>query len=182
MTHSRDKGKIPSETMCCNENQCCSFNGPISKTTATIARIVIGLLFIFSGLLKIGVFKGYGDPYAFASAVKAFHILHGDMILFTTFAIPWLEIICGSLLVIGFWTRAAAQVINLMLVIFIIAMITVIYRKLDVDCGCFGEYFGATVGYVSIIRNIVLIAITSIPVIVGPGYFAVSNICKTQPR
>ena len=51
--------------------------------------------------------------------------------------LPWVELLAGSLLILGVWKREAALVIALMLCIFLGAATSVLARGIDVEnCGC----------------------------------------------
>ena len=101
-------------------------------------RLALGGLFIFAAWVKLS------NPQDFAISIKAFEILDpktaGPVIQLATFALPWAELICGVLLILGLFTRPAAALLALQLVVFTAAIASVLYRKLDVECGCFGDY------------------------------------------
>jgi hypothetical protein len=54
-------------------------------------------------------------------------------------------------------------------------MLSVIARGLEVDCQCFGEYFGARVGWSSIARNVVFMAIAAPVFARGAGMLAIDT-------
>jgi len=154
-------------------------------------RVILGSLFLFSGLIKIGVFEGWGDPQGFAGAVHAFRMLHDDLIPFAAYAIPWTEVICGTCLILGVGARGAAALSIVMLLVFVVGMGSVLYRHLDVTCSCFGGHLAdklspiglgfvadileAKIGPVSIIRNVVLV-LMAIPIVRwGPGMLALGR-------
>lgn len=156
-----------------------------------VLRGILGSLFLFSGLIKIGVFEGWGDPQGFAGAVHAFRVFHDDLIPFAAYAIPWTEVICGGCLILGFGARGAAALTIIMLLAFVVGMVSVLYRHLDVTCSCFGGHLAdkltplglgfvadvleAKIGPVSIIRNFVLVLI-ALPIFRwGPGMLALGR-------
>lgn len=155
-----------------------------------VVRAALGLLFIISGGIKLGFIPGWGDPQGFAGGILAFRILHSDVIPFMAYAIPWTEVICGAGLLLGLASRGAGLVTAAMLAGFIAGMVSVLYRKLDVDCSCFGGQLGeklpngmkwiaqvldAKVGVTSIVRNAVLIAMGMAVVAWGPGMLALGR-------
>lgn len=161
-----------------------------------MARLVMGGLFIFSGSAKLGfleVFWTIGflkpiaqagiDPAQFAATIKAFAILHTDLIPLFTYTLPWVELICGTALVLGLMPRGAATIINLLLVTFCLAMLSVMIRDIDVECSCFGKFLGGKVGWLSLVRNAVFMAIMSPVAMWGGGYFALGSLlcpCRTD--
>ncbi len=56
--------------------------------------------------------------------------------------LPWVELFAGIMLVIGFRTRAAALLINLMMLSFILALAWALWLGLDMGCGCFASEGG----------------------------------------
>jgi len=54
------------------------------------------------------------------------------------YALPWLEVALGILLIIGLTTRLAAIAGTAVMIIFIAAIISVWARGILIDCGCFG--------------------------------------------
>ncbi|NOG55153.1 MAG: DoxX family membrane protein [Planctomycetes bacterium] len=151
----------------------------MSKTGALLLRVVLGALFIYSGAAKLGFLGGtLGDPLTFAGSVWAFKILHQDVVLFATYAFPWMEIVCGAALILGLTTQAAAAILGLMLLAFCGAMFKVIFSGDDVECGCFGKVSNTILGYIlttkvgwtSVARNVVLLALVTFVAVRGPGY------------
>lgn len=129
----------------------------------TPVRIALGALFVFAAYNKLA------DPQSFADAVKAFKIFDLDtqshLVTLATFTIPWLELLSGILLIIGLWTRAASLALATLLLAFTIGIISVLYRKLDVTCGCFGEYEWPCKGPVAtchVFRNAILLTISTL--------------------
>ena len=96
------------------------------------ARLILGGVLIVAGGLKAFV------PAEAASAVAAYKILPTQMAHYLGYALPWLEIAIGLLLIIGISIRMAAIVAGGIMVIFIAAIISVWSRGLLIDCGCFG--------------------------------------------
>jgi putative oxidoreductase len=95
-------------------------------------RIALGAAFVYAGAIKIQ------DPSELAITVASFQILPNLLISPLALALPPFEIICGVLLIVGFWRRPAALGITLLLVIFLIAIAAALARGLTIDCGCFG--------------------------------------------
>lgn len=121
-------------------------------------RIALGGLFCFAAFMKLS------DPQSFAEAIKGFKVL--DVTQFEpfmvtgAFVIPWVEMIAGVMLILGFWTRAAAATLGLALLGFIGLLISVIVRDIDASCSCFGKLnFGCpdTVGRCQVLRNSVML-------------------------
>jgi len=95
------------------------------------ARILLGGLFLLAAWPKLV------DPPGFAKALWAYNLFPAWSLRPLALILPWLEAICGLLLVLGFWTRAAAAWVALLLLGFILALSINLARRHPVDCGCF---------------------------------------------
>jgi uncharacterized membrane protein YphA (DoxX/SURF4 family) len=97
-------------------------------------RLIVGLTLVFSGVGKLP------DQAAFVHVVQAHGILPGVLADFYGYLLPWLELIAGTLLVLGLFTRFASAVTVLMVASFLIANGTAVYSRVhvsDTSCGCF---------------------------------------------
>lgn len=116
------------------------------------------------GLFCLAAFKKLQDPQSFAEAIKGFRVVDhtemGHLIVSAAFVLPWVEMIAGVLLILGLWTRASALIAGLALGSFIAGLLSVIIRKLDANCSCFGDlnlFCKATVGWCQVVRNLILL-------------------------
>ena len=105
----------------------------LSPYLTTIFRIMVGVVFLYASIDKIT------NTAYFASAISNYQILPDSIVNLVAIILPWLELICGFLLLIGMWYRSAALVISFLMIVFIIAITSVIIRGLDIDCGCYGS-------------------------------------------
>lgn len=88
-------------------------------------RISLGLLFTLAGIRKLlpsGEATVIDKMNGFASFVASKAPMPEVLGKAYGYALPWAEIICGVLLLIGLLTRLSAALIGLMLLSFIIAM------------------------------------------------------------
>ncbi len=108
-----------------------------------LARLVVGGVFLYLAFQKLG------DPILFLKNIREYHLLPESPPIFinlTAVALPWIEIVCGVLLIIGLWIRPAALIVLGMLLAFTPA---ILFRAIDVyttqqiafcaiafDCGC----------------------------------------------
>lgn len=135
-------------------------------------RLILAALFAFAAYVKIV------DPRLFAQSVEAFKILPEHLVVTMTFVIPWTEMFVAACLVLGLWTRAAALVLTGLLAVFVVGIVSVLYRGMDVKCGCFGKYeipCSGALGICHIIRNGVLMLMSLLVVIFGPGPLAIDR-------
>lgn len=101
------------------------------KWTYTPFRIAFGLIFIWASWDKLF------DPHAFARVIYNYKLLPPMLINPIAIILPWLEMCCGVLLVIGVMPRGSLLILNGMLLVFAFALGVALYRGLDITCGCF---------------------------------------------
>ncbi len=103
-------------------------------------RLMVGAVFMNAGMVKIR------DPQAFAHGVAAFHLLPPLLVYPVAQGLPWLELICGVLLVGGWRRRDAAFSLLVLSALFTVVLSQAMMRGLKVDCGCFGSAEPASLG------------------------------------
>lgn len=104
----------------------------------SFARIFVGALFIFSGLIKAN------DPLGFGYKLQEyFEVFHMDFLngMATGIAILLctLEIILGALLLLGFWSKKVAWGLLLLIIFFTLLTFISAAFKVVTSCGCFGD-------------------------------------------
>jgi uncharacterized membrane protein YphA (DoxX/SURF4 family) len=97
-----------------------------------LARLVTGGVWIYAGAIKLP------DPDASVDAVRAYELLPGDTAVTVGHLLPILELVVGTMLVLGLLVRGAAAVSALLFVAFIVGIASVWARGMEIDCGCFG--------------------------------------------
>lgn len=124
----------------------------IQDWVALGVRIFLGGFYIVAGAVKIP------DPGKFAEAVANYRILPHEMLNLVAITLPWIEVTAGVLLVLGIWFRASAWLINVMTIVFIVAIGSAVARGLNIECGCFGTVGGREVGINAILEDLGLLA------------------------
>jgi uncharacterized membrane protein YphA (DoxX/SURF4 family) len=119
----------------------------VAEVSSVLARWLLGGLFLYMGLNKAL------HPIEFLKLVRQYDVLHHHLFLnFVASTLPWFEIFCGLLLLLGVAVRGAAAMLVAMLIPFTVA---VLLRALEIhgagglpfcaikfDCGCgAGEVF-----------------------------------------
>lgn len=117
-------------------------------------RITLGGIFIYAALLKIV------DPVAFAGSVAAYRILPYFASYLTAAVLPFLELVCGVILVCGYRVKGAALIIAAMNLVFMAALASAIVRGLDIDCGCFQQGGTKTSPWLALARDTIFLAMT----------------------
>lgn len=103
-----------------------------------ISRILVGLLFIFSGLIKANDPLGFG--YKLQEYFEVFHIAFlNDYATAFAILLCTLEIILGALLLLGFWAEKVAWGLLVLIIFFIFLTFYSAFFKVVTSCGCFGD-------------------------------------------
>jgi uncharacterized membrane protein YphA (DoxX/SURF4 family) len=126
----------------------------ITDYLIAITRIYLALVFILSGLDKIS------NLSAFATSIENYDILPIQLINLIAIVIPWIEVITGALLLLGFYIKENSIIIGSLLGVFTLAVLSAVLRNLDIDCGCQGTFDGQKVGILKIIENVSLIIVS----------------------
>jgi len=121
---------------------------------ALALRIILGGLFIWSGLAKVL------EGPEFITSVANFLLLPDYLVVPVAYFLPWLELVCGAALVTGLAARGGAAWLTLLLVLFTLGLSINEWRGLDVDCGCFGATASSgTTG--ALIKNLILLPLSA---------------------
>jgi putative oxidoreductase len=103
------------------------------KDLLLVFRLIVGGAFFTAGLLKVG------NPLEFAQNIKNFRVVSYELSFLAALILPWIEILCGALLLTGILRRPSALLVSGLLVGFIILVAVTMARGIDTDCGCFGS-------------------------------------------
>jgi uncharacterized membrane protein YphA (DoxX/SURF4 family) len=124
---------------------------------ATVARWVLGGVFLVAGALKLP------DPDAAVRAVRAYRLLPEPLVAPVAFGLPVLEIAVGLALVAGVFVRTAAVAAAALLVVLLAGVGSAWARGLQIDCGCFGGggevAAGETAYPAEVVRDVTLPAV-----------------------
>ena len=78
------------------------------------------------------------DPIGFLASIHSYQLpLPSGLARTIAIVLPWFELLCGALLVIGFWTEAARRALIGLLVAFTAVTGQAWVRGLELSCGCF---------------------------------------------
>ena len=116
-------------------------------------RWILGTIFIAASYYKIV------SPEVFAKAVYGYDLLPDYSINLIAIIFPYMECFSGLCLILGIYQRAAAILINAMLIGFIILLSINLVRGHQFDCGCFSYNGSVNTGsvYSMPIRNVILL-------------------------
>ena len=126
------------------------------KTVRTLFRVIVGIVFIFSGFVK-GI-----DPLGTVYRMQDYFLAFGttwanDLALPLAIFLCVLEFILGISLLFNLWIRKSVWVLLPMITYFSILTFFDAFYNLVADCGCFGDAIKMT-NTETFIKNIVLMA------------------------
>jgi uncharacterized membrane protein YphA (DoxX/SURF4 family) len=124
-----------------------------NKSVLWVFRVVVGGVFIWAGLLKIL------DPLEFAQNIANYRVFSRDLSLLIALVLPWFEVLCGILVILGIFRSTSSLLLSGLLSVFLVLITVTILRGLDVDCGCFGS-IGRHVDYRLLLTDIILLYLT----------------------
>jgi uncharacterized membrane protein YphA (DoxX/SURF4 family) len=122
-------------------------------TLALAARVVLGCIFIVASLDKII------HPELFARTVYNYQVLPEVAINVVALWIPWLELVGGVCLLLGFWVRGSVLLLTGLLLVFLGALGFNLARGLDVTCGCFSTSSKDSVTALTLLRDSVFLVV-----------------------
>lgn len=115
--------------------------------------LVFGSVFVYAGLLKAR------NPMTFLDDVRSFQLLLDPLAAWLALGLPWLEIFAGLAVITGVLRAGGLLTLNLLLVLFLAAILISWTRGLDLSCGCFGGDTAASDYPTLIIRDLALLAL-----------------------
>jgi uncharacterized membrane protein YphA (DoxX/SURF4 family) len=120
------------------------------------ARILIGLVFIFSGTVK--AIDPLGSAYKFHDYFQAFNMgFLNELSLFLSVLLCTTEFIAGFSVLTGLWHKAGTWLAFLLMIIFTpLTLILAITNPVS-DCGCFGDAIHLS-NWQTFGKNIILLA------------------------
>lgn len=101
------------------------------------SRLLLGGVFLYAGASKVL------DPGGLAVSIRSYGLgLPEWFVTFSAYSLPLIEVLLGIYLLVGLFTRTSTWAVNVLLVVFLAALVQGALRGLEIDCGCFGSGFG----------------------------------------
>lgn len=117
-----------------------------------ILRVFLGGYFLFAAVPKIA------EPYAFSVAIAHYKMMPDWGVNAFALVLPWLELLVGGCLVLGYRVRTSSILCAAMLLMFVAAIGWAMAHDLKIDCGCFGDTDKEEVGWPKIFKNLGMMA------------------------
>jgi uncharacterized membrane protein YphA (DoxX/SURF4 family) len=98
----------------------------------TTLRWLLGALMLWAAVSKLA------HPTEFLGSIYAYDLpLPRGLVQLVAVVLPWLELLCGLLLIANVWSETALAAIIGLLAVFVLATGQAWARELDISCGCF---------------------------------------------
>lgn len=144
-----------------------------------LCRLILGGVFAYAGVSKIL------DPGGLAASIRSYGLgLPEWFVSLSAHGLPYLEVLVGLYLIAGLFTKTSAWTINILMLVFIAALLQGALRGLQIDCGCFGSTEGSAAGssgailgsmWLAFIRDLGLLGLGLWIVRAGAGRLAVDS-------
>ena len=124
-----------------------------SPWLALAFRLYLGGLFVYAAMYKIN--------YAaeFSTTIASYRLIPYWAVNAMAIVIPWTEIICGALLILGVRVRSVTVVIGGLLSAFTVAIFINLLRNAPISCGCF-HTIEDPISWWTILRDLTWVAMT----------------------
>jgi uncharacterized membrane protein YphA (DoxX/SURF4 family) len=125
----------------------------LGRWLALALRLYLGGVFVYASVYKIG--------YAaeFAETVASYQIVPALAVNAVALVLPWLELICGALLIAGVRVRTVSAMLGALLVVFCVAVLVNLLRETPIDCGCF-HTLDERMTWLTLVRDLSWLAMT----------------------
>lgn len=101
------------------------------KIVHWLCRLILAGIFLYSGYVKLQ------EPLQFAVAIAGYKLVPENFIFPLATYLPWLEIVLGLGILIGWKIRYFSSAAAGLLLFFIVILAITISRGIEANCGCF---------------------------------------------
>jgi len=140
-----------------------------------LSRLLVGGVFLIAGFAKLKA-----PASRFIRAVLGYELLPKPLAVVWARILPWVEVVAGSLLIVGLWSRFAVVLSTALLLMFSFAMAISLFQGKDQECGCFKTL--TPVQWRLVYRNLALMGLLLPVYAVSGGTWAVDVWLTPQPN
>ena len=120
------------------------------RTIIWIGRLVLGAIFVYAGFAKLLMPNTHLWPYfflkfsvstnltMFQQQVESYKMLSPESAALLAHTLPFVEIVVGLMLILGWGLRIWASLVTLIMVGFLGVVTRAYLLHMDINCGCFG--------------------------------------------
>lgn len=121
----------------------------VFKYTPIILRLIFAVLFSISAFTKLA------DIQSFAQSMNSYEILPRGLVPLFAYYVPILELILAVGFILPGFTKINAVLTAFVVVVFQFALVSLLIRGIEIDCGCFGRF--ATTPKAALLRNFAIL-------------------------
>ncbi|MBN2321598.1 MAG: DoxX family membrane protein [Acidobacteria bacterium] len=114
-----------------------------------LCRLFLTGVFLYSGTIKIQ------QPLQFAVALSGYQLIPENLILPIATYFPWVEILLGIAILIGWKIRYFAAGATALLLFFSLLLTITYFRGIEASCGCFS--FDDPISPITILRDGIIV-------------------------
>ena len=124
----------------------------VRAALAWVLRLGVGGVLVVAGALKLRA------PAAFATEIANYQLFPA-VAPYIAATLPVAELVVGAAVMAAAraWRRAAALVALVLFSTFTVAVASAYFRRINIDCGCFGTG-GGPITALTLVRNVALMA------------------------
>lgn len=148
-------------------------NTPFSEVVFTF--LAVYLRWIIGGTLVLAGGMKSRRTEDFVETVEALGVVPPVLARSAALAIILAELVVGTSLIVGIRVRSAAFASLALFLIFTVVVGVNLLRRNIVNCGCFGPYFGDRISHRTIVRNLLLAALSGMVLRFDSGYLTLEQ-------
>ncbi len=131
-------------------------NHPKKKWILEFLRILLGVIFLITGLFK------FFHMQEFTDAIENYQLIPQKLDIFAGTIVSLLEVVIGISLIFCFLTKLGVLITSSLMMLFIIITSITLFNGLDINCGCFIGIYNQKISFFSLVIQIIILAFSLI--------------------